>query len=138
MSERRSYIRHPVEVPIQIFPQQGDALEHSAMSDVGEGGVAFQTNVAFEPGTRLRVKVPHVQPLFDAEAVVCWCAEQDGAFEVGVRFLDAESRFRARMVEQVCHIEDYRQKNSRAGRQLSAEQSASEWISRYAAGFGGR
>jgi hypothetical protein len=53
-----------------------------------------------------------------------------------VTFLDAEVAFLARMVEQVCHIEDYRQSVSRIeGRQLSAEEAATEWIDRYARDF---
>jgi len=36
----------------------------------------------------------------------------------------------------VCHIEDYRQSVSRIeGRQLSAEEAATEWIDRYARDF---
>jgi hypothetical protein len=40
------------------------------------------------------------------------------------------------MVEQICHIEDYRQSVCRVeGRQLSAEEAAVEWIAQYAAQF---
>jgi len=137
VSERRAFIRHPVDVPIQVFPQPDKALGIS-MSDVGQGGVAFQTNVAFENGTVLRINVPHVQPPFEAECVVCWQRILGAGFEIGVRFLDEDSRFRARMVEQVCHIEDYRQQLKKAGRDLTAEESAVEWISQHAASFGGR
>ena len=136
--ERRAFIRHPVDVPIQVFPQSNEALQHLSMSDVGEGGVAFQTNVAFEYGTVLRVNVPHVYPPFEASCVVCWRRVKADGFEIGVKFLDEDSRFRARMVEQVCHIEDYRQQAKKEGRHLTAEQSAIEWIHQYAADFGGR
>ena len=46
--------------------------------------------------------------------------------------------FRARMVEQVCHIEQYRHeilKNE--GRKLSSEAAALEWIQKYAPLFPG-
>ena len=44
--------------------------------------------------------------------------------------------FAARMVEQVCQIEHYRQQVQRAeGRVLDAETAAREWIKRYAASF---
>jgi len=135
-NERRAFIRHPVDVPIHVFLQSEEALKYLSMSDVGEGGVAFQTNVAFEDGTILRVNVPHVQPPFEAACVVCWRQVKDDGFEIGVKFLDEDSRFRARMVEQVCHIEGYRQKAIKEGRYLSAEESACEWISQYAADFG--
>ena len=64
---------------------------------------------------------------------------RDGAgYEVGVSFLDAEDVFRARMVAQVCYIEDYRRSIARAeGRELSSEEAAGEWIARYAHKFPG-
>ncbi len=135
--ERREYIRHPVNVPIHVFLQSDKKLKYFSMSDVGEGGVAFQTNVAFEDGTILKVNVPHVQPPFEAACVVCWRQVKDDGFEIGVKFLDEDSRFRARMVEQVCHIEGYRQTAIKEGRSLSAQEAACEWISLYAADFGG-
>ena len=55
---------------------------------------------------------------------------------MGVEFLDRDDSFRARMVEQVCHIEQYkRQVLETEGRVLNGEQAAKEWIRRYAASF---
>jgi len=136
MSERRAFIRHPVDVPIQISPQDDTSIQDISMSDIGEGGVAFYTNVAFKNGAVLSIKISHVQPPFEALCVVCWQTEAKGILEVGVRFLDAQSQFHARMVEQVCHIEDYRKKNEEEGRVLSSEEAAHEWIAEYAADFG--
>ncbi len=136
--ERREFIRHPVDVPIHIALQSDDALQYISMSDVGEGGVAFLTNVAFENGVVLKVTVPHINPPFEASCIVCWRKIAGDQFEVGVKFLDANSRFRVRMVEQVCHIEGYRKQAAKEGRVLSCEESAQEWIGKYAADFGGR
>lgn len=136
MNERRQFIRHPIDAPIQISPQSDKALEHIALSDIGEGGVAFYTDVTFEKGSALSIKIPHVQPPFEALCVVCWQRKKGDEFEVGVRFLDEGSQFRARMVEQVCHIEEYRKKEQEGGRLLSSEQAACEWIGQFAADFG--
>ena len=44
--------------------------------------------------------------------------------------------YAVRMVEQVCHIESYRQRLSQErGRDISSEEAAQEWISHYAADF---
>jgi hypothetical protein len=89
------------------------------------------------PGAHVHICIPYVQPAFEADARVAWCepSEIDG-YELGVTFLDAEVAFLARMVEQVCHIEDYRQSVGRIeGRQLTAEEAATEWIERYAGEF---
>ena len=40
------------------------------------------------------------------------------------------------MIEQICHIEHYRKEVARVeGRELSTQEAASEWISRYASDF---
>lgn len=138
MNNRRRFIRHPVDVPIQIQAQSDSVLDHISMADIGEGGIAFCSNVLFQNGSVLSVKISHVQPPFEALCVVCWQREKDNAFEVGVRFLDEDNQFRARMVQQVCHIEDYRRKAIEEGRPLSSEEAAVEWIGKFAENFGGR
>jgi len=134
--ERRSYIRHPVDVPVQIYPQSHTASSHVQMSDVGKGGIALRSNMPLDAGVLLRIAIPHVHPPFEESCVVCWCQAEGDGFEVGIRFLEPESMFKARMVEQVCYIEDYRRQENSKGRQLSAEEAACEWISKYAADFG--
>lgn len=137
MNERRQFIRHPIDAPIQISPQSERALNHISIADIGGGGIAFYSNVLFQNGSVLSVKIPHVRPPFEALCVVCWQRERGNEFEVGVRFLDEDSQFRVRMVEQVCHIEDYRRKAVEEGRPLSSEEAATEWIGLFAANFGG-
>jgi hypothetical protein len=40
------------------------------------------------------------------------------------------------MIEQICHIESYRRDVAQQeGRQLTTEEAAVEWISRYASSF---
>jgi len=59
-------------------------------------------------------------------------------FEIGIQFLDENDSFRVRMVEQICHIEQYKQEVfDKDGRQLSGEQAAVEWIQKYATDFPG-
>jgi hypothetical protein len=125
-----------VDVAIHISPQSADVLEDISMSDIGEGGISFYTNVIFEQGSALSIKIPHVRPPFEALCVVCWQKDKGKKFEVGVHFIDEDSRFRARMVEQVCHIEDYRRKAIEEGRSLSSQEAAIEWIGKFATDFG--
>ena len=47
-----------------------------------------------------------------------------------------ETAFAVRMIEQVCHIEQYRQQVSKKeGRELSRDGAALEWITQHAALF---
>jgi len=133
--ERRNFYRHPSSAPIQIFPQQ--AQLEAPMSDISEGGLSFQSNVCLPEGNVLKVRIPHVQPPFEAPCVVRWqrMLDDDNHFEIGVMFLDEQAAFRVKMVEQVCHILQYQQQQRETGRELDFEAAAAEWISRYAAEF---
>ncbi|MNW12508.1 hypothetical protein D3C71_2102140 [compost metagenome] len=55
---------------------------------------------------------------------------------IGVAFTDEENMFRARMVEQICLIEQYRKQREEAvGHALAPEAVAQEWIALHAADF---
>ena len=133
----RQFIRHPVDVPIEIRTSRAAPGAAVQTHDVSAGGLAVVSSEPVEPGAMIVVRIPYVQPAFEARARVAWCRpNHDGGHEVGVTFLDAEDAFTARMVEQICHIEDYRKSVARAeGRLLSPEDAAHEWISKYAANF---
>jgi hypothetical protein len=112
------------------------AAEVSQTYCIGVGGLAFRCGQMAEPGTFLRVRIPYVTPEFETDARVVWCRNHEGSIELGVEFLNCEDAFRARMVEQVCHIETYRRDvGDTEGRLLSAEEAAREWIGKYAATF---
>ena len=132
----RQFIRHPVDVPIEIrCDSAAPSVVHTR--DISAGGLAFRSAGEVDPGARIEVRIPHVQPPFEAHARVVWCRESAyGDYELGVAFLDAEDAFLARMVEQVCYIEDYRRfVLMHEGRELSQDEAAAEWIAKYAAQF---
>jgi PilZ domain len=132
----RHFIRHPADIPIEVTA--GDQLVHATrhIHNVSLGGLAFQSDGELEPGIIVEVRIPFVRPIFETKARVVWCSAREGSFELGVAFLDPEDAFRARMVEQVCHIENYRKVVYQAeGRLLTAEEAAMEWISKYASHF---
>ncbi|WP_152909266.1 PilZ domain-containing protein [Mariprofundus ferrooxydans] len=134
--DRRSFIRHPVEIPIQIYPQSSPLLSDVQVRDVGKGGISFRTNVALMPGAMLILAIPHVHPPFKETCTVCWSQEEADGFEVGVSFKDQQGLFKARLVEQVCQIENYRKQEVSRGRQITPEEAAREWIAKYAVEFG--
>jgi hypothetical protein len=87
-------------------------------------------------GARVVLTIPIVQPAFRAAGSVVWCRRDGRDYEVGIRFQEAADVFAARMVEQICQIEHYRQEVLRSeGRVLDGEEAALEWIARYAAQF---
>lgn len=131
---RREYIRHTADVPIQIRTVDGDASARGM--NVSHGGLAFVTKICPAEGATIEVTIPDVEPPFQAHARVAWCRPEADAFLVGVQFLDSSDAFRARMVEQVCTIERYRDEvREREGRELSTHDAAAEWIRKYAGRF---
>ncbi len=135
-SERRAFIRHPAEIPIEVRSDLRLTPYKRALGDVSVGGLSFRSAVALETGTLVHVRIAFVRPAFEADARIAWCEQRDGSFEVGVSFLGAQDRFTARMVEQLCHIERYRRETSeRLGRALSGQEAAREWIHRFADSF---
>ncbi|CAK0742982.1 PilZ domain-containing protein [Gammaproteobacteria bacterium] len=134
-STGRAYIRHPMDMPIELELAQG-APPGPRLQNVSVGGLCCRSDEYLPPGTRVRIRVPCVDPPFETEGSVVWCRHREHDYDVGIRFNIPEDVFRARMVEQVCHIEQYRLKVLRTeGRNLNGDEAAQEWIARYAARF---
>ncbi|HSD42920.1 MAG TPA: PilZ domain-containing protein [Burkholderiales bacterium] len=72
--------------------------------NVGMGGLAFRSDSPFRPAHVVKVRIACVRPAFETTARVAWCRSCTGGYELGLAFLDPDEAFRARMVEQVCHI----------------------------------
>ena len=142
MTEQREFIRHPAEVPIEIATSrepEADGREPASGTarDVSLGGLAFQSPSCPEQGQLVEIRIRTVQPEFRTQARVVWCRSLREGYEVGVAFLASADAFRARMVEQVCQIEQYRREMREKGRELSGPDAAAEWIRKYAAAFPG-
>lgn len=133
---KREYIRHPVDVPIHIDAKCSQGAVGVRLNNVSVGGLSFRTPRYIAQGVTIRITIDIVEPRFEVDAIVLWCHCIDEEFEIGVEFADAEDAFRMRMVEQVCHIEHYRQQVWREEKRLlNGETAAAEWIERYAHEF---
>lgn len=133
----RQFIRHPSDIPIEILFAPHRDYETKRTHDVSFGGLAFFSDTAIAPDCIVALRIPTLQPAFEVPAArVTWCQKVSSRNAIGVQFLDSAEAYRVRMIEQVCHIESYRQQVvQREGRQLSTEEAADEWISRYASSF---
>lgn len=144
-SQMRAYIRHPADVPIELTPASGSDIvdvEQPAKSvqaqDISLGGLSLKTMNRLEVGSMINVRIPVVDPPFETVAKVIWCIGRPDRFEVGIKFMKEKDAYSARMVEQVCHIEHYRQwVREVEGRDLNGEDAAAEWIGKFAKDFPG-
>lgn len=135
--QSRHCIRHPADVPIEVRVERATYTNNVPLHDVSQGGLAFTADGPVPIGSQVRVRIGLVTPEFHAPARVIWCRRESGRYVVGLEFLVQDDVFRARMVEQICHIEHYRNEQCVAGRELSIQQAAAEWIERHAHEFPG-
>lgn len=133
----REYIRHPSDIPIKYHVQgTAEATHIDTLKNISTGGLSFRSTIEIKVNTPIIINIPVIKPGFRVRGIVVWCHLIDGAYDIGVRFLDKESEFRVRMIEQICYIEHYRREVLLSeGRRISSEQAAHEWIERFAQDF---
>ncbi|RKZ92347.1 MAG: PilZ domain-containing protein [Gammaproteobacteria bacterium] len=131
-SDNRQYIRHPSTIPLAFNIKHH--VGNTRVTDVGEGGLCFVCQNPIKEGEHIHIKISCLQPDFDADGVVRWCCKQgNNDYLIGVAFQEQEVAYSVRMIEQICHIENYRKSvKKEQGIELSGEQAAEQWIKKYA------
>ena len=136
MVESRRYIRHPSDIPIENTLSEGCRLQSQVLADVSLGGLSFHVSEPLAIGQSLSLCIPSIRPDLKIDSWVTWCEKSQHGYQVGIAFLQDQDRFTIRMVEQICHIEAYRQRIlEQEGRVLTATEAAREWIDLYAEDF---
>ena len=135
----RRYIRHPVDIPIQV---SADSAEHDddetdlTITNVGLGGLAFLSSRPYEVLQRVTITIPILDQDNQLTGNIVWCEKSDRGYEIGIEFEKSRDNYRLRMIEQICHIEHYRREVERVeGRKLDSHEAAQEWIAAYAKDF---
>ena len=106
------------------------------LNNVGLGGLAFSSPKPLPVGHLVSVRFPLLGDDHDLSGRVVWIRQQQTGFVIGLQFDDPNQLYCLRMIEQVCHIEHYRQEiQQHEGRLLSSEEAASEWIQQFADAF---
>ncbi|WP_415887210.1 PilZ domain-containing protein [Neptuniibacter sp. QD29_5] len=135
----RRFIRHPAAIPIKLCSQEqtnNENVTEVTTQDVSAGGLSCETENLMTPGDAVEVEISLEKPPFKTIGHVVWCKKKGNGFLVGIGFSDLATAYAVRMVEQVCYIEEYRQKIlEEEGRELNSEEAAIEWISEHAHDF---
>lgn len=141
----RHYIRHPTDIPIELIPEVNplalsenidDVVKIEKMENVSFGGLMFQSAIPYAQSKRMIVKISGVKPIFEAHSIVSWCRKSGRFYLVGLEFVDKDTEFQVRMVEQICHIMHYKNEVlANEGRELGNDEAAKEWIEHYARDF---
>lgn len=136
--DNRQFIRHPSDVPIEYCFTDEPLCRCDSLSDVSIGGLSFHSTSYIPPEQWLHLHIPINEEHFEIDAQVRWCqlAEDQESYDVGVLFANRDEAFSARMVEQICHIEQYKKAVlATEGRNLTGDQAAAEWIEKFANSF---
>ena len=129
----RTFRRYSTDIPIEIIDDESQLWPSCPLHDVSYGGMACSTKVAFEPGALVKVRIPQLSTPFEGDGIVVWCEPKGDSFEIGVQFREEREAFAARMVAQVCQIEEYKKKVLETeGRRLTGDEAAMEWIEKHA------
>lgn len=134
----RHFLRHPSDMPVELVQRKHAFLPRQRLNNISLGGVACNSNKGFRKGTAVELRIPLLGEQARYPGVVAWCRKQTEDYLVGIAFIDEDTLFRARMVEQVCQIEHYRHQRERElGEDLPVEAVALEWIALHAEEFSG-
>lgn len=134
----REFIRHPATVPFQLEELESE-IKHgtNTLNNVSFGGVSCLSSEPIEKGKSVRMRIECVNPDFEITGKAVWCRVKDDLYEIGIEFILSQDKvFLLRMIEQICHIEHYRQEvMQKENRSLTSEEAAREWIEKYANSF---
>lgn len=133
--QSRTFIRHPVDMPIDVEPLNGGHYREG-LRNLSLGGVAFSAREPWTRETRVRITISCCDPPATVVGQVVWCEPAGDHYEVGVSFLNPADAYRMRLIEQACHIQQYRlDQVVQKGRYLTLDEAAQEWIQKYAPYF---
>lgn len=126
----------PIQVNLDWADDEDDETTDQTITNVSLGGLAFLSHKPLEILQRVRISIPLIQQENYLVGNVVWCEKSDPGYEIGIEFEHSRDVFRLRMIEQICHIEEYRKEVAQQeGRKLSSQEAAKEWISKFADDF---
>ncbi len=105
---------------------------------MSHGGLAFLSSDPHALGDMVDIAFPSLRnaPVLEGEVVWTRPLPNDGNRHIeGIRFLNEQDHFRARMIEQICYMLIYLRDQQEAGRALTMEEAAEEWSDKFAAVF---
>ena len=133
--DHRRHPRYASDLPVTVAFGEVLASESSYLSNISAGGVAFNAMVELQPGTVIMLQLPPGRPVLRTPVRVVWCRKMALHYAVGAEFLSKDMAFRERVVEMVRQVDGYRAEAERAGRNVSAQQAALEWIELFGKDF---
>ena len=129
------FVHHPSSFPLSYRRLWFNNKDNTS-EDTQSMGLCFRSEKYLKPGISIEISIPLNGEVQKFRGKIVLVRNMDDHFKIGLWLTQAADVRRARMVEQICHIETYvRTKKHQDGPFVSNERIAEEWISKYAAAF---
>ena len=103
---RNDFIRHPQQFPIEFRRTRTWAWSaQNQQSPSGDLGLSFVSRKYIPTGTKMELSIPLRGVVQKFQGTVVMVREILEGFEIGLWLASADDASRARLVEQICHLE---------------------------------
>ncbi len=141
--EYRHFIRHPLCLPLSYKVIEKSLKKNqenipSQTINISLGGLLFPSKRPVDPESRIEIKMPFENKVFNIRAHVVRCSQNSETklYDIAVSFLKTQEAFKAKMIEQIYLIAGYRDMlRLQSGKEVSLEDASRKWIKRYSARF---
>ncbi len=141
-ANRRCFIRHPVSLTVHCQKQGHiEAVSHE-MRDISFGGMYFVSEESYVPGDLVVMEFPPLTLRNKITGEIIWSGPVEkkvpNRYANGLKFLSRNVMQLARIIEQMCCIEKYREAQLQdCHRAITSDEAALEWIRLCAGRFPG-
>ncbi|MDA0824236.1 MAG: hypothetical protein O3C28_17700 [Proteobacteria bacterium] len=103
---RNDFIRHPQQFPIEFRRTRTWAWSmRDQKLPSGDLGLSFVSRKTIPTGTKMELSIPLRGVVQKFQGTVVMVRETSEGFEIGLWLASADDASRARLVEQICHLE---------------------------------
>jgi len=139
-AERRHFIRHSISYPLEceVIADEKKQNERTKTGNISEGGLLFLSVFEIPVNAKVVLKLPFKDKIYTIRAKVVHVKKDDDStlYSVGVCFYDLSEAFKAKLIEQLYLIDEYRHLRSiELGYEISFEEASKDWIRKYSKHF---
>ncbi|MBK7972583.1 MAG: PilZ domain-containing protein [Deltaproteobacteria bacterium] len=103
--ERRRSTRHAASVALEVsVPYEHRARTHM-LRNLGPGGLSYLSTRPIRTGTIVSMRIKDTDPPLLLVGQVTWTEVTEHGYEVGVRFVGADTRYTAQVVAEVARLQ---------------------------------
>ena len=138
MKDKRQFVRHPIEVKVEIHQTGSSSFRSARTQDLSFGGICITHKKAYSIGQVVRVSIPVSRKVFRIKGRISYCYTESSwqAYKIGIAFLHPSSMFILKMAQEIVFIQRYQKEVQRQlGRPISENEAAEQWIRKNAREF---